>query len=417
VSPILLVALAAADPDADAPPGGDAPPPDDVTGDDSPSPDVEPAFKPAEFATDDPPPDAPARGSWGGIVLPLVAANSTDGLGFGLGGEVFHRHAGQVDGYHFKVTPSGYLTVSGAYQSYQLQTEWRGPTSVLLQTGWSLWKNLLYAGHGGHDLVALRPPGVEIGNRLSAPFATLAVSKALGSWALYGQLYARTGRVTPNPGGLLDQERPDGATGGSYVDLALGAEREDLDRWPLPNRGTAVRFSTRGGFATPDGRWSPIAGAHFETIGWTPLGTDHLVLGGRFLVDGMVGQRPFFTREILGGRFRDELAYEQALSGYARLRPRGDAVVAGMVELRPYFGRVKKGFFDLGFYASVFAEQAWLFDGTDPGPPLPTVGVGPELVWQGATQLRPWIAWGWRDDGTGPRRPVPQFGLSLRDPL
>jgi hypothetical protein len=67
---------------------------------------------------------------------------------------------------------------------------------------------------------------------------------------------------------------------------------------------------------------------------------------------------------------------------------------------------------------SGMAEVGWLFDRWDPGPILPTVGGGPELLWQQAIQVRPFIAFGWRSDAPGaPRVPVPQYGISFVDPL
>ena len=71
----------------------------------------------------------------------------------------------------------------------------------------------------------------------------------------------------------------------------------------------------------------------------------------------------------------------------------------------------------MALYGSFYAEEAFLFTGTDPGPHMPTVGAGFDLVWQGATVLRPFAAWGWRAEPGQKRRPVPQFGLALKSPL
>jgi hypothetical protein len=67
----------------------------------------------------------------------------------------------------------------------------------------------------------------------------------------------------------------------------------------------------------------------------------------------------------------------------------GDGVLAAMVELRPKLGETHHPVADLAFYVSTFAEVGWLFRGNDPGPPLPSVGVAPYVLWQGAAELRP----------------------------
>lgn len=363
------------------------------------------------------PEPAMTRARWGGIAIPLVGANSTDGLGFGLGGELFRRprDPASAEAYDLKLTLSTYITVSGRFQSHFAQLEARGERSLLVQLGLSRWTNLLYAGQGGADVLRVRPED-EGGNEMLAPFGMVALTVPVGQWSIYGQGFARAARIAPRPGGLLDAERPFGAEGGAFGDVALGLYREEVDRWPLPERGWLLDASARVGVGSAAGQLEPVGGAHVEAAGWlSPV--DGLALGARGIASHTAGTQPVFVQELLPGRWRDEAGYEQPLTGYGRTRPRGDGLLAALFEVRPRVGRVHRGFFDIALHGSLFAEAAWLLDRSDPGPPLPTLGLGPVLVWQEATVLRPFFAWGWRGEPGEARRPVMQFGLALKDPL
>jgi hypothetical protein len=176
--------------------------------------------------------------------------------------------------------------------------------------------------------------------------------------------------------------------------------------------------SLRFGGSAGQGRFEPLMGVHTETLGWWPLAGKWLVLGGRLTFDKTFGVRPWWEQENLGGILRHELGDEKALTGYARSRTRGDGVAAIAVELRPFLGRTRHPFFDVGFYLSVFAEEAWLFEGNDPGPHMPTVGVAALILWQGAIELRPYLHWGWvAEEPDGPRRPYPVINIAVASPL
>ena len=49
---------------------------------------------------------APSDYAWGGIIIPTITYNSTDGLGFGAGAQVFDRARGQSFGYRYRLTLS-----------------------------------------------------------------------------------------------------------------------------------------------------------------------------------------------------------------------------------------------------------------------------------------------------------------------
>jgi hypothetical protein len=361
----------------------------------------------------------PDRLRWSGAVLPLFGANSQDGAGFGAGGEIFARPRSMEEGYRVKFTVLGWVTTSLNYTSDFVQVDLRGRTHWIARAGYQGWRNLGYVGAGG-DRVLLDLGPDETGNRVRGPFAFVGASRPLAgtehlSW--FTQVYYKTVLVDPKADGLLDDFSPLGAAGGTYVDGTFGVQHDSTDAWPMPNRGVRAETSGRVGLTfAPDGT-HPVVGANAELIAWEDLG-DHLVVAGRIVGEKSVGDRPFFDQDIAGGRWRDELGSEQMFSGYGRTRTRGDGFMAAMVEVRPYFFKTTHPFLDFEFHASFFAEQGWLFDGWQPGAPLPTVGLGPQVLFQGAIQCRPFVAWGWRSDRPGgPREPVPQFGISFLDPL
>lgn len=359
---------------------------------------------------------------WSGVVLPLFGANSTDGPGVGVGGEVFARPRKDDTGYRVKFSGALWATTNRSYTSDYVQFEFRNDTHWIGQVGFRAWRNHVFAGSGGADILLLRPPSlaqVEVGNQVWGPFGFLGASRPAGdSWKLFAQAYYKTYFVRPDPDSLLGRRRPYGAGGATYVDLTIGLEYDTTDRWPMPWNGVRAEWSGRVGTTfAHDEPVGFLAGSYFELIGWKTLGK-HLTFGGRLVGDQTAGKRPFFEQDIAGGRRRDEVGSEQTFAGYGRTRTRGDGLIAAMVEFRPYFFKTNHKFLDFGFYASVFAEVGWLNARNDLGPILPTIGVAPQVLFQGAIQLRPYIAWGWRaDDPTGKRRPVPQYGISFLDPL
>lgn len=356
---------------------------------------------------------------WRGYVIPLFGVNSTDGFGVGLGSEIFERPGSQPYGYRFKLTLSTWFTTSLNYTSQYAQAELRTPVQWLFRVGYQTWGDIPYAGVGGAD-VSVNWGERELGNTMYGPYAMVAGARPLGDgpWRAYTQAYVHPVRIRPGEGGLLDERDPFAVEGGVYADVTAGAELERTDRWPLPIDGDRGELDARVGGTVVDGRFVPLVGAHAEWIHWQGLGGERFVVGTRVLAEKSIGPRPMFEQFVTGGRWRDELGFEQPLTGYGRLRPRGDGVVAGLLELRPKLFSVDTTRFDLDGYLSVFAEQAWLFDRWDPGPPMPSVGFGPELLYQKGSQLRPWVSWGFMSDAPGgPRRPNLEFGLSVADPL
>lgn len=444
---LLLIALVwATEPDGASPPA-DPPPPVEPAPEGStpeePGPEEPGPERPAPMPTPEPtaethPPASPATLSeapapplappptrakkpylWHGIGLPYVYYNTTDKLGFGIGAELYDRKRTDSYGYRYRLSISTLWTTSGNYGSNYVQLERRGEHFWVMRLTWRLWRNMVYVGAGGED-VLLDNKDQGFGNTVNGPSYMVNIIRKVRGTPLYvfAQGYARYTMVGVQPGGLLDQRRPFGSENGFYFDAGGGLYVQEVDRWPMPHKGVRAELSVRAGGTASEGRFEPLIGTNVEVLAWWPLIGEWLVIGHRTVIDKTFGERPFWEQEFLGGTLRDEAAYEQMLTGYARSRSRGDGLIASMIELRPKFGETGHPVVDISFHASLFAEAGWLFKKNDPGPFLPTVGVAPLFLWQGAIELRPFLAWGWwADTPGGERTPRTQFGISLLSPL
>lgn len=397
---------------------------------------AEPSAEPAPASASDPSEPTPAadaapgdptphrrRGSsayvWGGLGVPLVNFNTTDGLGFGLGAQLFDRKRGTEFGYRYRLTVSTFWTTSGNYTSNYLQLERRSTHTWMARINYQRWKNMPYVGAGGAE-VSVRNGAEAEGNLVESINSLTNVVRKVRNTPLYvyAQVYARYAFVEPNPGGLLDTRRPLGAEGGFYFDAGGGLFINEIDRWPMPIKGIQAELALRAGGTAHPGGFSPLFGVRGEVMGWLPVVGDWLVFGGRAVLDKPFGERPFYEQEFLSGQDRDEVAYEQMLTGYGRTRSRGDGVFASLVEVRGKLGRAQAGFFDMGFYLSAFVESAYLFEGNNLGPHMPSVGFAPMLLWQGGIVLRPFASWGWlSEEPGGVRTPQMQFGISLNSAM
>lgn len=365
----------------------------------------------------------------GGIVIPLFNYNSTDGPGFGLGVDIFDRKRELNHGYRHRVSAWTFWATSGKYTSNYIQYEYRSFQLFIARVSYRQWQDMLYAGSGGEDVIFDRGREIEGGNKVLGPSLMLTSVLPIPQFPVYLwiQAYGRYNYAeATNQNGLLFQRNADpnydvfGLGQAFTFDTAVGMAVQEVDRFPMPNKGVRFEGSARfgGTYDITNNNFEPLVGMNLELIGYWPIVGEYFTVGGRALFDKTWGRRPFWEQEWLGGQFRDENAYEQMVVGYARSRSRGDGILATMIELRAKVGQTRHPFFDIGFYPSVFAELAWLFEGDNPGPILPTVGVGLNLLWQGALQLRPYAAWGWvKTTENGPRYPTALFGISIMDPL
>lgn len=358
---------------------------------------------------------------YGGIAVPAVTFNSTDGLTLGLAGEFFRRPPGGGDGFVWKLQTLGQISTSLQYQSYFLGLETRaGPWQWLVSTNFSRWSNLLYAGAGGGDILVL-DDGREGGNGQLGQYLSVSVRRPVAMddrLSIFVQSWSRFLAVKPREGSLLEERAPLGFEGGAYSDLTVGLDYEDLDRWPLPYAGVRGEIDVRGGmYGGPEGGRTLVA-AHADVAGYLPVVPERVSLAGRVFAE-RASPKPFFEQSRTGGRRRDELGVDQGFTGYGRTRTRGDGSLAALVEARAKLIESTHPFWDVELHLSAYAEEGFVFaHGAGLGPHLPSLGGGPLILWQGGTILRPFVAWGWRAEAPGAARfPVAQFGISVQDPL
>ncbi len=433
----LTMSLAAADPGDDGapPPTEDvAPPPTEdsaptPTEDSAPTPTEDSAPTPADTSpppaaasaaqTDGPEEPEEVRYRWGGLGLPLVNYNSVDRLGFGAGIDLYDRATDQDYGYRYRLTVSTYWTTSGNYTSNYVQLERRGTTVWLLRATYRLWKQMLYAGVGGADVSTGHDDAALLGNRVEGPSVLFSLVAPVARSPVYvwGQAYLRYAGVTAGSGSLLAVGAPYGVNGGFYGDASFGIWIQEVDRFPMPHQGLIAEASVRVGVSASDDVVAPIAGVNVEAQGFVPIVGKHFGFAARAVFDKTFGRRPWFEQEWLGGRLRDESGYEQMFTGYGRYRPRGDGHAAALVQLKGRLVETQHPVADVELWLSAFAEVGWLFDGNNPGPILPSVGIDPTFVWQKAVLIRPFASWGWiTEPGDTKRVPTMQFGISLDVP-
>lgn len=373
---------------------------------------IEPAVAPVPRDTEEPL-------KWSGVVLGYPSGSSIDGLGLGIGGQVYARPPSQSQGFKYSLILSLYANLRFDYTHNFLRFQSTGRTSWLGQIGYSGWRNLVYTGNGGQGTFLNRPDR-EAGNTLATPFASVAVNRRLGSkgWSFIGQHSLRYVYSAAAEGSLLAEDSPLGLGKSTYADLSAGALFDNTDQWPLPHSGWTAEASVRGGVTVSEGIVHPMGSIQFQGVRWQPLWSSRLILGLRLYGERAFGDRPFYEKDRSGLAWRDVYGEEQLLVGYGKNRPRGDGTVAAALELRMEFAHHHGKFWDIQAYASIFAEEAWLWDDNMPGPHLPSVGFAPFILFQHAIILRPYLAWGWRADSVTDRRtPRPQFGLVLTDAL
>ncbi|MCB9682383.1 MAG: hypothetical protein H6733_13025 [Alphaproteobacteria bacterium] len=356
----------------------------------------------------------------GGIVVPLFDYNSIDGAALGLGVVLYDRLRTLDDGYRNRVSAWTFWTTSGNYSSNYIEYEHLATNYLFARVAYRSWKDMIYVGSGGDDVSVRVPEERAKGNVVQGPTAMVTYNIKIPRTPLYVwvQGFLRYRHTAANAGSLLASRDPYGLGNNVYFDTSFGVFLQEVDRWPEPRKGVRFEASARFGGSAGERSFQPLAGVNTELMGWWPVAGKWLTIGSRAVFDKTWGNRPWWEQEWLGGVLRDELGDEQVLTGYQRSRTRGDGVLAEMIEVRPFLGRTRDPFFDIGFYLSGVAEIAWLFEGDDPGPPMPTVGVGATLLWQGAITLRPFIHWGWLSDVPGgPRTPSSTINIAVQGPL
>lgn len=185
-----------------------------------------------------------------------------------------------------------------------------------------------------------------------------------------------------------------------------GLVLDTRDEETSPNRGMLHEIAIRGGptFELPGG----YAGVHIQTRFFATLMEDWLVVAGRLMFDGLVGQPPFLELSRFAGQYPDYgPGGATSVRGVPLRRYHGKVKIMGNLELRSTLvrfnflkRRVKAGligFVDLGRVWAEWSPQPQL-DGEDLGLAV-GIGGGLRIQWGGTLMVR--VDAGVSPDGVG----------------
>ena len=106
----------------------------------------------------------------------------------------------------------------------------------------------------------------------------------------------------------------------------------------------------------------PYAGAHASIRGYGRVGGP-VILAGNAVVDGNVGDIPFFEQAYFGGLQRTGIGGRYLLRGLVEERLRGDGLVAGQGEVRFRLGESTiLNRLDVRWTLATFADMGWVFE-------------------------------------------------------
>lgn len=330
------------------------------------------------------------------MLVPNVAFDTDDGLGFGIRGELAIDEAGH-EPYHTGWVFHAFASTRG-YHHHRLRYDrvGFGPDDRLRLTihfAWRQWLNDGYWGIGNRtlrerayvgDLKTADPARRRYRYSLFQPFlhATLRATLA-GPFRAYGAVTAKYSLIETYPGSLLEAEQPFGVDGGPSVQLQAGLLYDSRRPEGTPVEGWLVELGGR--FATGAGSFG---GVMSSVRGFWTL-AESVVIAGRAVAEVLFGELPFYELVHFGG-----LTPVTGFGGFetirglsfGRFRAPGRAFVN--TELR--FSVLSHPLFDepLVWQLVPFADAGLVFLGEDSGgraggPPLhPGVGGGVRAIWQ-----------------------------------
>jgi hypothetical protein len=372
----------------------------------------EPADQPgpsASEAADEP--RAWERVGWGFGGLPAVNYNSDEGLGLGVVGSLYrydgatgpyktaanlilfvttlgvHNHSLEVDALEVGDRPVR-LTVRGAFEATRTSNYCGIGPEVTCDPAVAEAEadRLGLAGAAREDFVRryyrvrYLNPNLGVNARWAIDPMPHRVELVLG-WRANALLPGDFEDPTPFPGSLYAADFPGGEKGLVSV-LQAGVMVDDRDNEAAPIRGYWVEATVRGAHRAWLSDYDYF-GFNVTLRGYTPLGTDRLVLADRVMFDGLVGDAHTLELSTPGGVQRYARFYGSLNDGRGiRLgRYVGKVKALQQAELRwtyASFGvagaRVDLGalaFVDLGFVGEDFGALGEMFAN-----PLPSTGGG-----------------------------------------
>lgn len=307
-----------------------------------------------------------AERKWAAIAVPLVAYDSSFGLGLGGAGQVVIADLKGDRPYRASVDAQVYKT-TGGFDDHFVGLDLPGAFGSRLR--WDLrlryqrWDRAPYYGIGNDT------PRAD-GERdrydqwvVERPFALthLRIPTSSQDLEVYvGAMWAWVS-VQPWPNSRLAQERPTGIDGGAVSTLTLGVFRDTRTHEVDPVDGTAIDLAIRAAIPDPVGDY-PYAGAHASIRGFLQVGGP-VILAGNAVLDGNIGEIPFFEQAYFGGLQRTGIGGRYLLRGLVEERLRGDGLVAGQGEVRFRLGETTiLDRLDVRWTLATFADTGWVFE-------------------------------------------------------
>ncbi|MCB9760264.1 MAG: BamA/TamA family outer membrane protein [Alphaproteobacteria bacterium] len=275
---------------------------------------------------------------WGGV--PAVAYNSDDGLGGGLLVSLY-RYNGHTAPYKWSGTLLLYVTTKGVH-THRLDLDMLEvgglPLRINTRVEFGASKSSNYCGEGpdyvcdtaeaqaaaealglteGGDPITLEGEETDYASFVSRYYkirniypnafinARYMLSdkphrlELMASW--WGQYYIPGDFQVraPYPESRYDQDHADGEPGFNS-NLQFGVMLDNRDNEPSPIRGYWSEASIRGASRFWGSDWQYF-GFNVTLRGYTPLGTERVVLADRLVLDGIVGDQPISAMSRAGG--------------------------------------------------------------------------------------------------------------------
>lgn len=274
-------------------------------------------------------------------VVPNIAYDTDDGLGFGARAEVAVDAPGH-DPYKMAFVLHGFATLRG-YHHHRFRFDRTGLGSdgrlrLTLHLAWRQWQNDGYWGIGNQtarerayieEFEDDDPRRKRYRYSLYQPFAHLTLRGRLTpAWSLFAALNAKWSLVETYEGSLLSEQRPFGMDGGLGLILSAGVIYDTRFPEANPVRGVYAELSGRAASTVPEGAGA-FGGVYGKVKGYLGV-TRWLVLCGRLMAEMLWGEVPFYEMVHWGGAWpRAGFGGFETLRGvsFGRWRAPGKAVL------------------------------------------------------------------------------------------
>jgi hypothetical protein len=266
----------------------------------------------AETPSSAPAEQAKKKSPYRWYVVPNVAFDTDDGLGFGARGELAIDAPGHRP-YKTAFVAHAFASLRG-FHHHRLRYDRTGlppdrRLRLTLHLAWRQWLNDGYWGLGNGTLRERAfaadfddddPARKRYRYSLFQPFAHATLRAAMhGPWSLFSSLNVKYSIVETYAGSLLAEQRPFGIDGGLGLILSVGLLLDTRDPEIDPQRGILAELSARAALPFP-GSAGTFGGILASLRGFLPL-HDRLVVAGRIMVEVLMGEVPFYEMVHWGG--------------------------------------------------------------------------------------------------------------------